>query len=155
MKKCSQEIEKDLDERFEYAVELLEENTSQAEVVKLFSFVKTYSENGGCDIEYVNSQIEGVSPLVKDCMVRAAGAIDLIFGEMDQTRGGGMEYCFHRMMAGLAGSMATSAITSEIVIALAPYPGIDVAAALIAAGVDAYSAVEAAHQFDMCCATHW
>lgn len=152
---CSEEMENALDERFEYTVELLEENVPQAEVAKLFGFVKTYSENGGCDVEYVNSQIEGVSPLVKDCMVRAAGAIDLIFGEVSQTRSGGLDYCFHQMMIGLAGGLAEGAVGDEIVLALAPYPGIDMAATLIAAGYDTYEAIKSAHEFDMCCASHW
>lgn len=150
---CTKEIENIIDERFDYSLKLLEENTSSYEVTKLFDFIKTYSENGGCDIEFLKAQIEGVSPLIQDCMVRAAGSIDFIFGEMNQTRGG-VEYCFHRMMIGLAGDMAESVIVDEITATLAPYPGIDVAATLIAAGYDTYTAIKAAYEFDLCCATH-
>lgn len=151
---CTPEIEEQRNALYEQTIEILVQMTNSKEVELLFGFVNDYIDCGGNSYTLINEALDGRPEIIANCIIRSAAAIDVVLCGESTTRAYN-NYCLHQMMLGFAGGLATSAIETEVVDVAASIPGLDLVAALGFVGVDCISAIELAHKYDECCATHW
>ena len=121
--------------------------SSEAEVDALYEFIDQYIEIGGHNMEMILQSSNGMSSIIKACMLRGAAAIDVFMGDAHYSRS---SFCRDQLIIALARTSAD--IMGELLIddAFAALPEAEIASILIDIGVDAYKAAQLAYDYKKC-----
>lgn len=154
---CTPEVKLQYEAYEEAVVEVLVANSSLEEVSNLYSFRDAYIESGGNNMKMIEGFSRNASPMIRDCMIGSAAAIDAYMGVTTQSLDGN-SYCFGLLILEISKSaLSDAAVTVAGKAALAmigSVPGADVVGGLILAGLGLYEAIELAHDYNQCCLTH-
>lgn len=137
------------------------QESSLEEYQKLNYFTDSYIESGGHNLSMLQNATRNVSPIIKDCMISSAASIDE-FSSITQYQPSPQtleynSYCLHMLARKTIKSAVLGGFTNAVVeigMSTLGIPGVDLVTGLILAGVDLYSAIELAHEYNMCCLTH-
>lgn len=152
---CTPKTDQIYDKCLDAALDTLISLTSEKEVNQLFDFIDAYIDNGGHNSVMLYNAIQGTTSIIGDYMVDCAAGIDEFMINHSQIEVSHIySYCLERMLLDLINSAVENKVINvirDLVDSLIVIPGVDVAADLILAGVDLYTAIRIAHDFQMCC----
>lgn len=104
-------------------------------------------ECGGNNMILLETACKDVSPIIKECMICSAATIDEFVETIPPKTRNADSWC----IAELSLKLAESYIEGDIAkVAIDLIPGAGVVAGCIMAGIDLYSTIKLAHEYDMC-----
>ncbi|ROT11178.1 hypothetical protein [Muribaculum intestinale] len=149
---CTPSAEILYNDNFDIILQALTDNSSIEEVQALYNFTDEYIANGGHDMELLYHESQQVSPIIGECMISCAAAIDeFILDESDYRIA--TSHCIRDLCIKLIEMGIDNAVSEVVDGLLSTFPGVDVAYELFTAGCDLYSAIKLAYEYNQCCLT--
>lgn len=128
----------------------LVKETSESDVDQLYTFINSYKEVGGNNMQMLETACYKKPLIIQECMISCAAIIDTFSLDYPISRNAN-SWCLHELTLKLMESIIEGKIAD---IAIDFIPGANVIGACVMAGMDLYSAIKTAHEYEMCCVTH-
>ncbi len=133
-----------------YVIGLMEEVSSEKDTEIWVSFKNKYLQSGGNATSLLPQTLASCSTqVVSDCVIYTAAVIDeiqFVYKDLSERD----IYCLERLKEVLAESLILTEFERVAIAILSTVPGVDLAATLLAAGYDLYSACITARDYNDC-----
>lgn len=153
---CTSEKEQEYEKLYSTSIDELIRQSSLEEVQSFYNFADDYLESGGNNMIMLMDAIKDKAPIIQGCMINSAASIDEYLSASTVSRNAN-DYCLDTLLKDVVKSQIENVAIDAgraVAAALIASPEVDALAGLLILGVDLYSSIKLAHEYNLCVATH-